>query len=61
MGNNETRDSELNLVAAVAELSELAHEIRFWPSRDLADRLEAIIAHRFGYDVVHIDGRKASA
>lgn len=53
--------SEIDVIAAVAELAELSRELRFWHSRVLADRLDAIIAHRFGYTVEFLDEEKASA
>lgn len=53
--------SEVDVVAAVAELAELSRELRFWHSKELADRLDSIIAHRFGYVAVPIEEGKASA
>lgn len=53
--------SELDVIAAVAELAEVSRELRFWHSKELADRLDAIIAHRFGYVAVPIEEGKASA
>lgn len=53
--------SELDVIAAVAELAEVSREIRFWHSKELADRLDSIIAHHFGYIAVPIEEGKASA
>lgn len=46
--------AEANLVAAVAELDAIAKDIRFMHRGELADRLDAIIARRFGYVVRHV-------
>lgn len=53
--------SEIDMVAAVADLSELSKDIRWMHGAKFADRLDAIIAHRFGYVAVPIEEGKASA
>lgn len=61
MGNPNPPLSEVDAVATVADLAELSRELRFWHSKELAARLDAIIAHRFGYVAVPIEEGKASA
>lgn len=53
--------SEADLIVAVAELADVADDIRFMRRGELADRLDAIIANRFGYVVERIREEKASA
>lgn len=53
--------SEADLIVAVAELADVADDIRFMHRGELADRLDAIIANRFGYVVERIREEKASA
>ena len=61
MGNPNPPLSEMDVVAVVADLGELSKDIRFMHGAEFADRLDAIIAHRFGYVAVPIEEGKASA
>ena len=61
MGNPNPPLSEADLIVAVAELADVADDIRFMHRGELAARLDAIIAHRFGYVAVPIEEGKASA
>ncbi len=53
--------SEMDVIATVADLGELSKDIRWMHGAKFADRLDAIIAHRFGYVAVPIEEGKASA
>lgn len=53
--------SEVDIVATVADLGELSKDIRWMHGAKFADRLDAIIAHRFGYVAVPIEEGQASA
>jgi hypothetical protein len=53
--------SEVDIVAVVADLGELSKDIRLWHAGELADRLDAIIARRFGYIVRHVGEETAVA